>query len=93
MSDFDKLLESITEWNKPYEKYCSVDKDGNGIKTLVPLVQVAEHLDAITERVRRLLPLLLAGQACRNNLEAEGFHGCGIAAWDAAKQAALGEAK
>lgn len=36
----------------------------------------------------RLLPLLEAGQAMRNNLEAEGYFN-GVGSWDAAKRKAL----
>ena len=54
--------------------------------------QFEEHDDerAALKLKRRLLPLLEAGQVCRDSVEIlRGFRGQGDSAWDAAKQKAM----
>ena len=90
MSEMEKVLSKLTEWDKPYPKFTL---DG---RTWVPLVEVSEHLDAITDRVRRLLPLLEAGQAMVEwELDYRTLNHLGkvqphpFAQWDAALKAIL----
>jgi hypothetical protein len=86
-----RILEHVTEWkwSKPFEK---IQYQG---KICVPLTEVAAHLDVITDRVRRLLPLLEAGQAMRNELVSDMQNDAEWSArvhernWDAAKQEAM----
>src|SRR5258708_6745409 len=83
-SEMEKILEGLVRWDKPFTKIWDISR------TLVPLQEVAEFIDAITERGRKLLPLLEAGQAMRNQL-GTGFQGHPNSfAWDAAKRKARG---
>jgi len=98
MSDLEKLLSGVTAWDKPYTKRYL--RDG----TWVPMIEIATHLEAIEQRVCRLLPLLEAGQAMRASLESlwrsefetrrdkhPELRDESVLAWDAALEKAMGK--